>query len=150
MVVVIPNELIKEIAQDLDSGMKCFYHIPTGGIKSYPDPMHTDYFDEEIWQETIDEIDSAYHQYIAFEAMESHGSFKMMESFINGIENDAVGRRFKDAISYRKPFQNFKQLLLSYPEVREQWFNYKNQQYIKWIEDQLETFNRSKNEPVDP
>jgi hypothetical protein len=31
MKVHIYNELIKEIAQELDMGRKCFYHIPTGG-----------------------------------------------------------------------------------------------------------------------
>lgn len=150
MAVSIPDDLIREIAQELDSGMKCFYHIPTSEIKSYPDPMHTDYFDDEIWQEIIDEIDSVFNDCIAFETLGSHESFKMMESFINGIEKEAIRRRFEDAISYRKPFQNFKQLLLEYPELREQWFKYKDQQYIEWVKEQLVAFNRSKNEAPDP
>jgi len=149
MAVLIPEELIREIAQELDSGMKCFYHIPTAEIKSYPDPMHTDYFDDEIWQETIDEIDSVLDECIAFKTLASHESFKMMESFISGIENEDIRRRFEDAIAYRKPFQNFKQLLLNYPELREQWFKYKDQQYIEWVKEQLEAFNRSKNEAAD-
>jgi hypothetical protein len=39
MSVSIPLETIKEIAQELDMGMKCFYHIPTGELESYPDEL---------------------------------------------------------------------------------------------------------------
>lgn len=145
----MPNELIKEIAQELDSGMKCFYHIRTAELKSFPDSMHTEYFDDEVWRETIDEIDSALDEYILFEVMESQDSFKMMECFVNDIENKDIRGRFEDAITYKKPFQNFKQLLLGYPELREQWFKYKDQQNIEWVKEQLEAYNRSKNEPLD-
>ena len=54
-----------------DIRMKCFYYIRTDRVKSYPDSIQTS-IDDEIWLETIDEIDSGYDKYITFEAMDSH------------------------------------------------------------------------------
>ena len=39
MIVTISPTQIKEIAGELDAGMKCFYHIPTGEVKRYPDEL---------------------------------------------------------------------------------------------------------------
>jgi hypothetical protein len=121
MPISISNEAIKEIAEYLDSGMICFYHIPTGKLEYYPDELkgHAG-FDEELWQETIDKVENSYHEYIRFEGMESHESFKIMEAFVAAIAETGTRQRFEDAISFKKPFQNFKQLLLNYPELRQQ------------------------------
>ena len=85
MSVSIPLETIKEIAQELDMGMKCFYHIPTGELESYPDELkgHAG-FDEELWQASIDKVGENYGEYIPFEGMESHESFRIMEKFVEG------------------------------------------------------------------
>jgi phage pi2 protein 07 len=44
MPVHIPPETIKEIAQQLDMSMKCFYHIQTGGLEYYPDELRQCWF----------------------------------------------------------------------------------------------------------
>ncbi|MEP6514016.1 MAG: hypothetical protein ABJA79_09110 [Parafilimonas sp.] len=43
----------------------------------------------------------------------------------------------------RKPFQQFKNLLPDYPELRTQWFAYKEQQYIDYVNEQIEDYNNS-------
>ena len=142
MSVSIPFETIKEIAQELDMGMKCFYHIPTGELVSYPDELRgLAGFEEEFWQESIDKVNENYSEYILFEGMQSHESFRIMERFIAEIPDEKSRQRFEDAIAYRKPFQNFKQLLLDYPELREQWFSYKNECYIEFVKNQADTYN---------
>ena len=142
MPVSIPIEIIKEIAEYLDTGMKCFYHIHTGELEYYPDELKGYAgFEEEMWQESMDKVENNYHEYLSFEGMESHQSFRIMEAFIADMADVKTQQRFEDAISYRKPFQNFKQLLNNYPELRQQWFDYKNQQYIEWVQEQLETYN---------
>src|SRR5260221_9567677 len=112
MPVSIPTEIIKEIAENLDSGMLCFYHLPTGELECYPDELkgHAG-FDEELWQETMDKVENNYHEYIRFEGMESNESFRIMEVFVAAIAETGIRQRFEDAISFGKPFQNFKQLL---------------------------------------
>lgn len=125
-------------------GMKCFYHIPTGELEYYPDELKGYAgFDEEVWEEAINKVEENYHEYISFEAMESHESFSMMEEFVSLIDDKNIRRRFEDAIGYRKPFQNFKQLLFDYPDLREQWFAYKEQCYIEFVKEQAEIYNQS-------
>ena len=143
MSVSIPLETIKEIAEQLDMGMKCFYHIPTGELEYFPDELkgHAG-FDEELWQETIDKVEENYHEYIPFDGMESHESFRIMETFIAEIDDEKTRQRFEDAIGYRKPFQNFKQLLSDYPGLREQWFSYKEECYIQFVKSQIDMYGQ--------
>jgi len=144
MPVNISPETIKEIAEQLDMGMKCYYHIQTGELEYYPDELkgHAG-FDEELWEESINKVEENYQEYIRFEGMESHESFGIMEDFISMISEEKILRRFEDAIGYRKPFQNFKQLLLSYPDLREQWFAYKDRRFIEFVKEQVEVYNNA-------
>lgn len=144
--IVIPAETIKEIAQQLDMGMKCFYHKATGELESYPDELrgHAG-FDEEMWEEVINKVEENYADYIRFEAMESRDSFGVMEDFISMISNENTRLRFEDAIGYKKPFQNFKQLLQNYPDLQNQWFVYKDQRYIEFVQEQMAGYNATEN-----
>ena len=140
----IAPEIIKEIAQYLESGMKCFYHIPTGNLEYYPDDSGGyGGFDEEIGEDVIKKVEKNFHSYIPFENMESRDSFRLLESFISSIAETDIRSRFEDAIGYRKPFQNFNQLLLNYPDLRQQWFDFKNKRFIDWVQKQLDLFNSS-------
>lgn len=139
MAPAISPEMIKEIAQELDMGMKCFYHKTTGELEFYPDELkgHAG-FDEGLWEETIAKVEENYGDYIRFEPMESHESFRVMEDFISLVADENVRLRFEDAIGYKKPFQNFKQLLCNYPELQKQWFIYKNQRYMEFVQEQID------------
>jgi hypothetical protein len=145
--ITLTDKMIKEIADLLDSGMLCFYHIPTGELEYYPNELNGHGgFDEEPWQEAMDKIEENYQEYIHFEGPESHESFKIMEAFVDTIQPASIRQRFEDAISFKGPFQNFKRLLTNYPQLREEWFAYKEQEYIEYVEDQLESYNLRKKE----
>ena len=142
MPVIITPEKIKEITEELDCGMKCFYHIATGEIESYPDELkgHAG-FEEEFWQDTIKKVKKNYKLYIAFEGMESHESFRLMETFIGNIEDGKTRSYFEEAICLKKPFQQFKVCLHEYDGLEQQWYQFKNEQLIKWVELQLAGYN---------
>ena len=78
--------------------------------------------------------------------MDSHESFKVMESFVYDITDKNMRQRFIDAISFQKPFQNFNQLIHNIPKLKEEWFAYKNEQYIELVKEQLESFNSLEND----
>ncbi|HXB44390.1 MAG TPA: UPF0158 family protein [Puia sp.] len=142
MPVSISNDTVKEIAGYLDSGMKCFYHIPTGELEYYPDDLRGHWgMDMEIWQETIDNVANNYTEYILFEGLENYESFQMMEAFVAGIAEVKTRQQFEEAIRFKKPFQNFKFLLLDYPLLQQDWFDYKKKQYMKLVYDQLDSHN---------
>jgi len=146
MTVIISAQQIKEISQDLDCGMKSFYHIITGEVKSYPDELKSQGgFDKEFWEDTMEQVESCPDEFVAFEGLESFESFSMMETFINNIEDVKIQVKFQDTIQLRKPFQQFKNLLFDYPVLREQWFDFKNNYMIEHVEQQLKSYNSLNN-----
>ncbi|HWD88994.1 MAG TPA: UPF0158 family protein [Mucilaginibacter sp.] len=137
LVKEIKPETLKEIAEMLDMGMVCFYHKPSGEMDYYPDELKNPGFDEEPWAETISKIEENSDDYIRFEGMSSHEAFRVMEDFIAGIDHTPTHNRFIDAISQKKPFRNFDDLLGYYPDLRQQWFTYKSERYIAYVKAQV-------------
>jgi hypothetical protein len=141
----ISCETIKEIAERLDTGMKVFYHLPTGKLASYPDELKWGgEIDEEAWGDDIAKLDENFHEYVAFAAMESHESFGVMEDFIETIGEKNVREKFENIIQRKKPFQQFKYLLFDYPLLREQWFLYKDERYREFVQEQIDDYSKSK------
>lgn len=121
----------------LDTGMVCFYHKPSGEMDCYPDELRNPGFDEEPWAEIMNKIEENYSDYIRFEGMNSHEAFRVMEDFIAEINNIPTHNKFISAISRKKPFSNFNNLLHYYPELREKWFKYKLERYIEYVKEQI-------------
>ncbi len=119
MRIQLTPEMTKEIAGLLDSGMKCFYHLPTGELEYYPDQYKNPGFDEELWEEAMEKVQENFGEYVVFNGMESHESFEVMEDFIGEIPDKKIQDLFSNIIKRRKPFQQFKNLLLNYPELRQ-------------------------------
>lgn len=132
----LTDKQISEIAELLDCGMTCFYHIPTGEIESHPDP-NDGYFDPEPWQDLIDKIEKDWGNYERFEKMNSNESFQVMERFANSLTDTKFKDKVMESISRRKPFQNFKRLI-DHSDYRQMWFDFKNQSYIDYVREQIE------------
>ncbi len=91
--VNISLEIIREIAGQLDMGMKRFYHFPAGKLDSFPDELKGNAgLDEEWWEYPIKKVKKIFGKW--------------------------------------NPFQNFKQLLLSFPDLQQQWVGYKYQCFL--------------------
>jgi hypothetical protein len=80
MNVSIPAEKINEIAQGLDAGMQCYYHIQSGEVESYPDELRHAGFEEEMWSDVIKKVKAHRKKYIHFEPMDSTNAFRKRES----------------------------------------------------------------------
>jgi len=46
--IVFTKDIIKDIARDLEAGINCWYHIPTGELLSAPDRMKH-HIEDELW-----------------------------------------------------------------------------------------------------
>ncbi len=145
MRIQLTPEMTREIAEQLDMGMKCFYHVPTGELEYYPDEFKYPGFDEELWAEAMEKVEENFHEYVAFSGMESHESFEIIEDFVNEIPDKKIQERFMNVIQRRKPFQQFKNLLLDYPDLRQQWFAYKDKRINEYVEEQVEVY-KNRNE----
>lgn len=142
MNISITEEKIKEIAQELDTGMLCYYHITAGEVESVPDELkgHTGY-EAVFWKDSLKKIKANRSKYICFEGMESGEVFRMMERFAESVTDNFISRRLHQTLQNRKPFHHFKVTLKQYPSLLQQWHDYKDEQYILHVKQQLQAYN---------
>ncbi|SRR5665213_1659493 len=125
------------------SGMKVFYHLHTGELVTFPDELRWGgEVEEEFWGIEIAKIEENFHEYVAFNVMESHESFQVIEDYIETIAEKDVREKFENIIQRKKPFQQFKYLLFDYPVLRERWFLYKDERYREYVQEQVDNYNR--------
>lgn len=139
--VTITEPVLKQIAEELDLGMICHYHKSTDEIVSIPKDYEDSGLEDEFWDEAIEKVEQHAAEYILFEPPASFEAFKIMEGFIVSIPNPNTQQQFEEAVHRKKPFQQFDDLLFTYPDLREQWFTYKLQQFIEYVQRQLEAYN---------
>jgi predicted small metal-binding protein len=142
MKILITPEKINDIAQELEMGMLCYYHIATGELESVPDEMkgHAG-FEEEMWEDVLQKVKKNREQYICFEAPDSKDSFRIMEQYAAGITEQATRNQLFDALGGRKPFANFKFALQQYPDLLQQWYSFKQEHYMEFVQRQLDALN---------
>ena len=125
----------KEIAELLDCGEICYYHKVTRAIEHHPDP-NSDYFEHDMWEESIEKIESDFSNYLRFEKMDSRMAFKVMENFTNRINDQEIQNTLIKSLSQAQPFRNFK-WIIDNSDYRQQWFDFKTQAYIEWVNNQI-------------
>ena len=136
------DQQIKEIADNLSSGMRCFYSKRTGEIKTILNFDSWDGADEELWEEEIKEIEENWGDHVEFEKMSSRESFEVMVDFAESVDNPSLQDRLIKALNKSKPFRNFKWQIDNSGDYRQQWYNFKDQRYIQWVKIQIDDHNR--------
>jgi len=135
----------EEIAEQLECGMVCFYCVKNGELEYYPEEAEENDDDENAWQDVIDKIEEApYGEYLKFPKMDSDTGYRVMEDFVSGIEDEGTRRVFKDALSKRKPFQQFRHLIQDYPQLLDDWHDYKSQSYLDHVQQIIDDYNADK------
>jgi hypothetical protein len=143
MGVTISPDNIKEIADQLESGMKCWYHIPTEKILWAPGSSGNWDIDEEVWEEVFNEIEEKEHECIAFERLDAKEEFRVMADFAeNEVDDPQVRDRLIYALNQRKPFMHFKSEIHYNEKYLEAWYVFKQQNYIQKVVEQLDSYNQ--------
>lgn len=145
--MILTIDQIKEIADGLEAGMKCYYNRVTGAIKFILDSDRWIGADDELLEDDLNEIDDHFGDYFVFENMTSHDSFNLMVDFVDLVLDLSIQTKLISALNKSKPFRNFKNVIDNSGEYRQQWFDFKRSRYIDWVQDQIDTENSlSKNE----
>lgn len=123
------DQMIKEIAENLESGLTCYWNKNTGELKAI--------FADEVWIDDDDEDSTEMpfnsDDYIQFNVMESRESFDMMADFVDTVENVKIHRRLSQVLDEPKPFAKFKWELEKSEEYRQKWFDFKNNRYMDYV-----------------
>src|SRR5690554_7705410 len=101
------EKIIGAMADELDMGMQCFYHIPTGAFESHPDTSHSG-FEPEWWQEVMDKIEADRSNYFELERMGSREDYKIMEDFAYAQRDEDFKDKLLNLLQEPKPFRNFR------------------------------------------
>ena len=106
--------------------------------------MCADEFNRDAWnRQDAEKIESQPERFLCIEPLESHESFGVMEEFVAELKDDEPKKVLLNSMNWRRPFQAFKDTLLGYPDLRQQWLEFHNQWMLEkakeWIqEEQLE------------
>lgn len=130
----INKDQVLDIAKRLENGYNVYLNKDTGEYKSLPD---VDEFStaNEFRTDELRKIIDHWDNYMILTRMEPWGIFEMMEEFIYKVDRE-FQNKLLDALYQTKPFDNF-QHLVETSKYRDDWFAFKDDQYINYVKDQL-------------
>jgi hypothetical protein len=95
-------------------------------------------FDEN--DEVKEQIDADPFRYRRIEPLPSSVAFNVMADFVETLLDSEASRHLANALQKRRPFRNFKDTLLHYSDLREEWFRFHDQQLAhladEWLKDE--------------
>jgi len=150
------RELVHKVAENIDCGLVCFINPETLEVEEIPKGMLDGFSDFSLNSELDDEDDDEqkflhkdWAACISVEPRESHESFKIMEKFVDEVNDKNLKSKLINALNNRRPFANFKNIVES-STYRKEWFAFKQKQLeiLVWeeLEYQLENFENNKQE----
>ncbi|WP_166384694.1 MULTISPECIES: UPF0158 family protein [unclassified Polaribacter] len=132
------QQIIKEIAQEIDCGSDCYYNLKTNEIIAIPDSSQV--FDEdefkEAFSESLEKVRVQKTDFIKIKPLESFESFKIMESFVAALTDLNFKEELQTVLQRGKPFQNFKHQI-DHSIFRQDWFDFKQQELEKIVAKRL-------------
>ena len=88
--------------------------------------------DDEL--NALDPLESG--RFVFIEPVPSYEGFRWMEDFADR-QDELVRERLLDSLDRPRPFRRFKDALEAFPQVREAWFAYEDQQLTEYARDWL-------------
>ncbi len=134
----LKQNIIREIAQELDCGNECYYNLKTNEIIAIPNFSQVSDEEEikEIFRKDLEKINGNKTGFIKIEIPESFQSFKIMERFVVQLNDQNFKSELQDILGNKKPFRNFKNTI-DQSEFRQSWFDFKQKELEKTVENQL-------------
>ena len=94
---------------------------------------------EDMDEEDAERLDADPDRYLLIEPVPSSVAYEIMSDFAEILPQGKISRELTRALQQRHPFRRFKDVLLNYPKVREDWFRFHEQAFIKiiqaWLDD---------------
>lgn len=118
-------EIIRDIAGELETGLRAFIHKTTGEPLFIPDFINYPECDPEAFHEALDELEENSDDYIEIRKWNSDEAFEMMLDFTEQLNDKKLKKQLSEALNKNKPFRNFKSIIDDSGEVRERWFEFK-------------------------
>ena len=106
--------------------VKCFLNLEDGQVLKLPPG-----------DEALPQVRSDTKTYAPVEAIPSRIQYQWLDSFINSVEEEALRARMEAAINGKGAFRRFKDILLTLPDERRRWFEFRDemmrQRVVDWL-----------------
>jgi len=109
--VSLTQDQIKQIAEELDCGMRCYVNKEKGEIVSVMDFESWQTDNRGPWEDVLNELEENWDKYLEIERMESYESFKITAGFAESVDNRELRDSLINAFNRKHPFQNFKWII---------------------------------------
>jgi len=93
---------------------------------------------EDMDEEDAELLDADPDRFLLIEPAPSYVGYEVMSDFVDTLPEGKVPRELTSALQQRRPFRRFKDVLLNYPTVREDWFRFHEQAFMKIIREWLD------------
>lgn len=135
----IDKNILRQIVEELLCDAKVYVHRTTGEVIAIPAGAEDTFMNEyNPWEEEQKKVDAASNDYLRFKQMGSREGYQIMEMFIDQLQNVALSQRLSIAIQKKRPFAHFNAEIHSSGPCREQWFQFREKQYMDWVAGQWE------------
>lgn len=94
-------------------------------------------FEDAMVEEDQERLGADPDRYLLIEPVPSSVGYNIMMDFVETLPEGKVRRELARALEQKRPFRRFKDVLLNYPSVREDWFRFNEQAFIKIIQEWL-------------
>ena len=104
---------------------------------------YIDLFKGEVVSPDVDEDDINYEdvenedRYCPIEPITSHKGYEIMQDFAASVESDEIRGLLFDVLERKKPFRNFKDTLVDYPDIEKNFYEYRDNRLKEILRDQL-------------
>ena len=133
------KNIIQVIAENLDCGNDCYYNPETNEIVTIPNFSQISDEEEfkEIFRVDLAKVNERKADFIKFEVLENFESFKIMERFVEQMNDQQLKSELENTLRNKKPFQKFKYSIEN-SILRQNWFDFKQSELEKMVENQLD------------
>ena len=131
------ENLINEIENDFDCGMKVFISKTNFKIISLPNFDDSFFEENEAWNEQVNELNRDGESYVEINIWDSSFSYEIMKSFAENVCENPLKNKLLKALDKKKPFQEFKYVITFENENRQKWFEYKKMKQKNYVEREL-------------
>ena len=122
------DELIMAF-EDYGTGLQHFFDRQTGEVLTVFEDMD---------EEDAELLDADPDRFLLIEPVPSYVGYEVMSDFVDTLPEGQVPSELARALQQRHPFRRFKDVLLNYPAVREDWFRFHEQAFMKIIQEWLD------------
>lgn len=127
---ICADELIMAF-EDHNPTARHFFDRQTGEVVSI--------FEDTMDEEDTDPPDAEPDRYLLIEPVPSSVGYEVMGEFVETLPEGKARDELVRALQQSKPFRRFKDVLLNYPALREDWFRFHEQAFIdiikEWLKD---------------